>query len=64
MNSNEQIEFNETATFFPTFGGLNVFKRNLNIVFLQGRNEITIPIVMANALVLAIDHAKGVNDES
>jgi hypothetical protein len=64
MNSNEQIERNKSVTYLPEFFGLTIFKKNQNIIFLQEDREFTVPIAMASALIIAINKAKGVDDES
>ena len=64
MNSINKIERNKTVTFLPEFLGLEVYKRNENIVFLQEEREFTIPIAMADFLIFAINRVKGVKNES
>ena len=64
MNENEKIQRNQTITFLPAFQGLQVFKQNENIVFMQNEKVFTVPIQMANALIYAIYKVTGVKDES
>ena len=64
MNSSKQIQYNETITFLPRCDGVEIFRRVNHIVFVQSEKEITIPIAMFDSLILAINKAKGVNDES